>query len=142
MMPTTLSMNTFLFPVTILLLCALTACGPAYTVSRYGVKTRLIDAGSKQPLDRVKTRIVIDRQEFPRTSGRDGHVSVKPDLDWHISWLGGPALISRAGANIGLEAEGYREKAFTWENHRPSGDSPFSEERGVVDLGTVELEKR
>lgn len=124
------------------IICALTGCSPAYTVSRYGVQARLIDADTKQPLDRVKTRIVIDRQEFPRTSGRDGLVAVRPDLEWHISWLGGPALISRAAANIGLAAEGYREKSFSWGNYRPSGDFPFTEERGVVDLGTVELQKR
>jgi len=124
------------------LILSLASCGPAYNVSRYGLKARLIDADSKHPLNRVKTHIVIDRKEFSRTSGRDGIVSVKPDLDWHIPWLGGPAWMGRAGANIWLEAEGYPEKSFKWERSRLSGGSPFSEERGVVDLGTVELEKR
>jgi hypothetical protein len=135
-------MRTHLAIVLCGILCAPVSCGPAYTVSRYGMKARLIDAATKQPLERVKTRIAIDRQEFPRTSGRDGLVVVKPDLDWHISWLGGPALISRFGADIGLEAEGYREKSFKWQDHLPSGGSPFTEDGGVVDLGTVVLEKR
>jgi hypothetical protein len=124
------------------ILCTVNSCSPEYTVSRYGMKARLIDAGTKQPLELVKTRILIDRQEFPRTSGTDGAVTVKPNLEWRFSWLGGSALISRFGANIGLEAEGYREKSFKWQDHLPSGRSPFTEERGVVDLGTVELEKR
>jgi hypothetical protein len=124
------------------ILCTLNSCSPEYTVSRYGVKARLIDAGTKQPLERVKTRIVIDRQEFPRTSGRDGHVTVAPDLDWHISWLGGPVSMGRAGANIGMGAEGYREKSFKWDNYLRSVNLPFDEEAGVVDLGTVALERR
>lgn len=135
-------MNTFRSLITVSLLCALTSCGPEYTVARYGVKARLIDADSKQPLERVRTRIVIDRKDFTRTSGRDGHVVVAPDLDWHISWLGGPVWMGRAGANIGLEVEGYREKSFQWERHLPSADSPFRVERGVVDLGTVVMETR
>ncbi len=135
-------MNIFRSLITVSLIYALTSCGPEYTVARYGVKARLIDAGTKQPLDRVKTRMVIDRREFPRTSGRDGLVAVAPDLDWHLSWLGGPAWMGRVGANIGLEAEGYREKSINWQRSFSSGGSPFSEERGVVDLGTVELEKR
>jgi hypothetical protein len=122
--------------------CVLPSCCPAYTVSRYGVKARLIDAGTKQPLERVKTRIVIDGQEFNRISGRAGLVDVAPDLDWHISWLGGPAWMGRAGANIGLEAESYREKSFKWERRLPSANALFSEERGLVDMGTVELERR
>jgi hypothetical protein len=124
------------------LICALSSCSPEYTVARYGVKARLIDADSKQPLERVRTRIVIDRKDFTRTSGRDGLVAVAPDLDWHISWLGGPVWMGRAGANIGLEAEGYREKSFQWERRLPSAESPFSEDRGVLDMGTVVMEKR
>lgn len=124
------------------ILCTVNSCSPEYTVSRYGVKARLIDAGTKQPLDRVKTRIVIDRQEFPRTSGKDGAVAVKPDLEWHISWLGGPAWMGCAGADIGLQADGYREKSFKWQRYLPSGGSLFSEERGVVDMGAVEMHKR
>lgn len=135
-------MKTTYLPLLIGFILSLVSCGPEYTVSRYGVKARLIDANTKQPLERAMTRMIIDRKEFPLTSGRDGIVAVKPDLDWHISWLGGPAWMGRAGANIGLEAEGYREKTFTWERYRPSGGSPFTEEGGVVDLGTVELEKR
>ena len=135
-------MKTFRSLITVSLLCALTFCSPEYTVARYGVKARLIDADSKQPLERVRTRIVIDRKDFTRISDRDGLVAVAPDLDWHISWLGGPVWMGRAGANIGLEAEGYREKSFQWERRLLSADSPFSEERGVVDMGTVIMEKR
>jgi hypothetical protein len=124
------------------LICALSSCSPEYTVARYGVKARLINAETKQPLKRVKTRIVVDRKEFTRTSGRDGLVEVAPDLDWHISWLGGPVWMGRSGANIGMEAEGYREKSFKWLRGLPSADALFSEERGVVDLGIVELERR
>ena len=125
----------------------LMSCTPVHSVTRYGIKATMIDAESKQPLARTETSIVVDGTAFERHSSNQGAISVRPDRQFHWSWLGGPAWMSDPEAVIEIEPHGYQPLRIKWQRYLPAQSSivesrRFSEDGGVVNLGTLEMKKR
>ena len=119
-------------------------CAPVHTVERYGVLGTVVDASSGMPIRESSVSVTIDDEVFERTTNHNGEVRVAPDHDWHWSWLGGPAHLSRPGATIEIGCDGHHSEQIKWSRYvsSPVTDRKgLTEDGGVLDIGRVMLQK-
>ena len=116
-------------------------CSPVYSVKRYGIRATLTDANTAAPIADVPVVVTIDGDTFSETSNRKGEVFVAPDLQYQLSWLGGPAIQSDPEAQIQLSCVGYDPIAIVWFRHFPDRNAGIQEARGVIDLDKPSLSK-
>lgn len=118
----------------------LSSCGvlptPIATYSRYGLRARLVDASSGQPIRDEAAMVRIGDERFERETDGRGRVSVGPQRAWHWTWLGGPAWLSADGSAVSVAVEGYEPAAFEWHAYR-NGELPVS--GGKIEVGDLRM---
>ena len=81
--------------------------------------------------------VTVDGAKFSRTTDRKGELRLDPDLQTHMSWLGGPAIQSDPEAQFELSGSGFDPFTVEWFRHFPERNAGMLENRGVIDLGTL-----
>jgi len=118
-----------------------TSCSHTYSVKRYGIRATLADANTATPIAEAHVVVTVDGDKFAKTASRKGEVLVSPDLQYPVSWLGGPAIQSDPEARIEIVCDGFDPVTVEWFRHFPDRNSGIQEDRGVIDLGKLSLTK-
>jgi len=139
-------MRKMLFAVVVLtLLGFLTGCYPRATVTRYGVKGRLVDAQTKQAITDAPLTVVVDEIKFTlRTNGK-GDFQAPSEVYWNWNrFISGPMYTSAEQATIRVQSSGYQPFDITLLSAPPL--NPSDEIIGNISgsymlLGDVELQR-
>ena len=118
----------------------------AKAVHNDGVKGRLVDDRTNQPIS--KARLSIDTgvaKRHARTSA-DGQFEVAPTTDWYWTWaICGPVSAIPDPQELQIEAKGYmplkinRPKQSTSAETQPAGSSPWRLEDRYILLGDLRM---
>ena len=131
-------MNIAILMLSALSVCSV-SCSPVYSVKRYGISATLTHANTAAPIIETPIVVTVDGNKFKRTTNRKGAVRLAPDLQTHMSWLGGPAIQSDPVALIELSCDGFDPVRVEWFRHFPDRNFGILEDRGVIDLGELSL---
>jgi hypothetical protein len=116
-------------------------------VVHYGVRGRLLDASTGEPVAKTRVSVLVDGRNFDRkTSGR-GEFKVSPEMHHFWTWLGGPVWMNATGANVEIALEGYSayRKAFVVRSPSPDVPVPPDQDRldgSYIALRDIEMKKR